>query len=70
MRSGVVSERNLHDGAQQRLLGLGLALQLAREQLGTGSEQGAAELLTEAEDELRIAADELRGSPVASTRRS
>ncbi len=52
-------ERNLHDGAQQRLLGLGLALQLAREQLGTGA-NGAAELLTEAEDELRIALDELR----------
>jgi signal transduction histidine kinase len=52
-------ERNLHDGAQQRLLGLGLALQLARAQLGADA-NGAAELLTEAEDELRAALDELR----------
>jgi signal transduction histidine kinase len=52
-------ERDLHDGAQQRLLGLGLALQLAREQLGAGA-NGTAELLTEAEDELRAALDELR----------
>jgi signal transduction histidine kinase len=52
-------ERNLHDGAQQRLLGLGLALKLAREQLGAGA-NGTAELLVEAEDELRAALDELR----------
>ena len=29
-------ERDLHDGAQQRLLSLGLALQLVRSELGTG----------------------------------
>jgi signal transduction histidine kinase len=52
-------ERNLHDGAQQRLLGLGLALQLARTQLGPEA-NGAAELLEEAEGELRTALDELR----------
>lgn len=52
-------ERNLHDGAQQRLLGLGLALQLARAQLGPAAD-GAATLLTEAEEELRAALDELR----------
>jgi signal transduction histidine kinase len=52
-------ERNLHDGAQQRLLGLGLALQLARAQIGAVA-NGAAELLGEAEDELRRALDELR----------
>ena len=52
-------ERNLHDGAQQRLLGLGLALQLARARLGTETD-GAAELLAEAEAELRSALDELR----------
>jgi signal transduction histidine kinase len=52
-------ERNLHDGAQQRLLGLGLALQLARAQLGSTAD-GAAMLLSEAEDELRAALDELR----------
>ena len=52
-------ERNLHDGAQQRLLSLGLALQLARVQIGAEA-NGAAELLSEAEDELRAALDELR----------
>jgi signal transduction histidine kinase len=52
-------ERNLHDGAQQRLLSLGLALQLVRAQLGDGA-TGAAELLDEADGELRAALDELR----------
>jgi signal transduction histidine kinase len=52
-------ERNLHDGAQQRLLSLGLALQLARAEIGDGT-NGASSLLTEAEDELRAALDELR----------
>jgi signal transduction histidine kinase len=52
-------ERNLHDGAQQRLLSLGLALQLARAQLGPEA-NGAVELLSEAEGELRAALDELR----------
>jgi signal transduction histidine kinase len=52
-------ERDLHDGAQQRLLALGLALQLARTQLGPQA-NGAAALLGEADDELRAALDELR----------
>jgi signal transduction histidine kinase len=52
-------ERDLHDGAQQRLLSLGLALQLARAKLGDQT-NGAAELLDEADDELRAALDELR----------
>jgi signal transduction histidine kinase len=52
-------ERNLHDGAQQRLLVSGLALQLARAQLGAHSD-GPAELLEEADIELRAAIDELR----------
>jgi signal transduction histidine kinase len=52
-------ERNLHDGAQQRLLSLGLALQIARSQLGAYA-NGTSELLAEAEDELRAALDELR----------
>jgi signal transduction histidine kinase len=52
-------ERDLHDGAQQRLLGLGLALQLARAELGPEA-NGAAELLSEADTELRAALDELR----------
>jgi signal transduction histidine kinase len=52
-------ERDLHDGAQQRLLGLGLALQLVRAELGPGA-NGAATLLGEAEAELTAALDELR----------
>ena len=52
-------ERDLHDGAQQRLLGLGLALQLLREELGPGA-NGASELLSEADAELRAALEELR----------
>jgi signal transduction histidine kinase len=52
-------ERDLHDGAQQRLLALGLALQLAQTQLGPGA-NGARELLAEADSELRAALDELR----------
>jgi signal transduction histidine kinase len=52
-------ERNLHDGAQQRLLALGLTLQLARAQLGPEA-NGAADLLAEADAELRSALDELR----------
>jgi signal transduction histidine kinase len=51
-------ERDLHDGAQQRLLAAGLALQLLRTQLTDN--QAAAELLTEAENELTGALRELR----------
>jgi signal transduction histidine kinase len=47
-------ERDLHDGAQQRLLALGLALQLMKK------ESPDPELLTEAEDELQNALHELR----------
>jgi signal transduction histidine kinase len=52
-------ERDLHDGAQQRLLGIRLALQLARGQLADG---GAAvdELLAEADSEVVDALAELR----------
>jgi signal transduction histidine kinase len=52
-------ERDLHDGAQQRLLGLGLALQLARSKLGADA-NGLGELLAEADGELRAALTELR----------
>jgi signal transduction histidine kinase len=52
-------ERDLHDGAQQRLLSLGLALQLARAHLGPDA-NGAGDLLAEADGELRAALDELR----------
>ena len=47
-------ERDLHDGAQQRLLAAGLALQLLANDRGNG------ELLTEAQAELRAALRELR----------
>jgi signal transduction histidine kinase len=50
-------ERDLHDGAQQRLLALGLALNLLRSRTADGS---AAELLDEAEEELAHALRELR----------
>jgi len=52
-------ERDLHDGAQQRLLSLGLALQLARAKLGPDA-NGALATIAEAEGELRAALDELR----------
>jgi signal transduction histidine kinase len=51
-------ERDLHDGAQQRLMSIGLALQLARKELpDTGT---AAELIEESEGELQAAIEELR----------
>jgi signal transduction histidine kinase len=53
-------ERNLHDGAQQRLVNLSLALGIARSQVGTGSEQEIAVALDEAAAELRLALAELR----------
>jgi signal transduction histidine kinase len=52
-------ERDLHDGAQQRLLSIGLALQLARARLGPDA-NGATDLLAEADQELRATLDELR----------
>jgi signal transduction histidine kinase len=51
-------ERDLHDGAQQRLLAIGLALQLLRTQLADNP--AAADLLAEAELELAAALRELR----------
>jgi signal transduction histidine kinase len=47
-------ERDLHDGAQQRLLALGLALALLRD------DHGDPQLLDEAEAELQLALRELR----------
>jgi PAS domain S-box-containing protein len=52
-------ERNLHDGAQQRLVALSLALRLARTQLDADPE-GAKAALAAAADELSLALDELR----------
>jgi signal transduction histidine kinase len=52
-------ERDLHDGAQQRLLGIRLSLRVARGQLG--QDLGAVdEMLTETESELAGALEDLR----------
>jgi signal transduction histidine kinase len=53
-------ERDLHDGAQQRLVGLSLALRLLRSQLGTDEDERLAARLDEAEVELGLAVAELR----------
>jgi len=52
-------ERDLHDGAQQRLVGLALSLRMARDRLGSDPDQARA-LLDEASEELARATDELR----------
>jgi PAS domain S-box-containing protein len=52
-------ERNLHDGAQQRLVSLSLALRLARSQLGKNVD-AAEQTLAAASDELNLALAELR----------
>ena len=52
-------ERDLHDGAQQRLLGIRLALQLARGRIADG-DGSVDELLTEADAEVGGALEELR----------
>jgi signal transduction histidine kinase len=52
-------ERELHDGAQQRLVGLALDLRLARARLRGDPEQAAA-ILDDAQTELGRATEELR----------
>jgi PAS domain S-box-containing protein len=52
-------ERNLHDGAQQRLVSLSLSLRLAQSKLESDPE-AATELLTGASAELALALEELR----------
>jgi PAS domain S-box-containing protein len=52
-------ERNLHDGAQQRLVSLSLALRLAQAKLKTDPEE-AGKLLGSASEELAQALEELR----------
>jgi signal transduction histidine kinase len=52
--------RDLHDGAQQQLVTLSLALRLARTRLGPGLDPGLAGRLDEAEAELRGALADLR----------
>jgi signal transduction histidine kinase len=51
-------ERNLHDGAQSRLVALALSLRLARAHVEAGSE--AATILDASIDELKLSLDELR----------
>jgi signal transduction histidine kinase len=53
-------ERDLHDGAQQRLVSLSLALRLARSKLGAGDDRPAAAALESASAELKTALAELR----------
>jgi signal transduction histidine kinase len=52
-------ERDLHDGAQQRLVALSLKLGMARKRLADGGE-GADVLVAEAHDESKLALGELR----------
>ncbi len=52
-------ERNLHDGAQQRLVALSLELRLAERKLASGDPQ-AGELIQQASDDLAAALEELR----------
>ena len=52
-------ERNLHDGAQQRLVALSLSLRLAQSKLGTDPSAADA-VLDSAREELAAALDELR----------
>jgi signal transduction histidine kinase len=53
-------ERDLHDGAQQRLLALSLALRTARRQLRDGEQSLVADTLERTGQELTSAIDELR----------
>jgi signal transduction histidine kinase len=53
-------ERDLHDGAQQRLVSLTLALRLARTRLGDDADPGVKLSLEQASDEARAALSELR----------
>lgn len=52
-------ERNLHDGAQQRLVSLALTLRLARDVVPEADGQ-TPELIDRAQEELQLALDELR----------
>jgi len=53
-------ERDLHDGAQQRLVGLSLALRLIRPQARLPAARRLNSLIDKADRELRLAIDELR----------
>lgn len=53
-------ERDLHDGAQQRLATLALALRLARDRAGRADDPELSRLLDDASNELNTALQELR----------
>jgi signal transduction histidine kinase len=53
-------ERDLHDGAQQRLVSLAVTLRLAQRRLAAGDAAAATELLDEVDAELATALAELR----------
>jgi signal transduction histidine kinase len=53
-------ERDLHDGAQQRLVALALELRSAQRQLGEEADPELAQLLSSTADELQVAVEELR----------
>jgi signal transduction histidine kinase len=53
-------ERDLHDGAQQRLVALALELRIAQRQLGKELDPDMERLLGAAVDSLQVAVDELR----------
>ena len=53
-------ERNLHDGAQQRLVSVSVSLRLAQAWLENSESNEVAELLAEANEELGLAVEELR----------
>jgi GAF domain-containing protein len=59
--------RDLHDGAQQRIVALGHLIGIARRKLGDDVSADALELLDRAHQEARLATDELR--ELACTRR-
>ncbi len=53
-------ERDLHDGAQQRLVALALELRIAQKELGRELDPDVERILEAAVDELQLAVDELR----------
>jgi PAS domain S-box-containing protein len=53
-------ERDLHDGAQQRLVTLAMSLRIARARLGADADPKALEMLEELRAELQLAIAELR----------
>lgn len=53
-------ERDLHDGAQQRLVALALELRSAQRRLGETGDSEVEELLASTADELQVAVEELR----------